>query len=281
MIRVSIIGTGQIGYDLLHKILKLDFIEFIAFVGRRNCTKDLPKNIIYSDKSIDYFILNPNICDVVFDCTDANSAIINYKVFSKQGIKVIDLTPSNIGEFYIPYISIPNASNNNMVTCGGQASIPFLHYINNKINNIIYVEVVTQINSESAGMATRINIDKYIHTTETAIKKFTNIPNCKVILNINPNINTIMQSTIYIKTNIDINKPEILLDDFNIFIERIKTYIENYEISVPILLSKNVLLTNIKITSGGDIISKNAGNLEIINCAAVNLLKNIYKNIYI
>lgn len=73
MIRVSIIGTGQIGYDLLYKLIKLDFVEIIAFVGKRQCTKKLPKNIVYSDKSINYFILNPYCCEVVFDCTDVYS----------------------------------------------------------------------------------------------------------------------------------------------------------------------------------------------------------------
>ncbi len=148
MIKIAIIGTGQIGFDLLHKILKLDFVEVVAFVGRRECSKKIPNNIKYSDKSINYFISNPNCCDVVFDCTDAYSAIINSKIFSEQGIKVIDLTPSNVGSFYIPNIKYLHleSSNINMVTCGGQASIPLLNYINNKLKNITYAEVVTQIN---------------------------------------------------------------------------------------------------------------------------------------
>ena len=88
----------------------------MAFVGRRECVKKIPDNITYSDKSIEYFILNPKCCDVVFDCTDAYSAIINYKIFFEQGIKVIDLTPSNIGESYIPYICCPNTNCPGLVT---------------------------------------------------------------------------------------------------------------------------------------------------------------------
>ena len=121
MLKVCILGTGQIGFDLLQKIMKLKFVEIVAFVGRRECTKTLPDKIFYSDKSIEYFISNPKICDVVFDCTDAYSASINSKVFLEQGIIVIDLTPSNIGEFYIPNINASVGLNVNMVTCGGQA----------------------------------------------------------------------------------------------------------------------------------------------------------------
>jgi acetaldehyde dehydrogenase len=278
MLKVAIIGTGQIGFDLLHKIQNLSFVEIVAFVGRRPSTKILPNNINYSDKSIDYFILNQKCCDVVFDCTDAYSAVINSKVFYEQNIKVIDLTPSNIGNFYIPTINLPTTSNINMVTCGGQVSIPLLNYINNKIkNNILYAEIVTQINSKSAGMATRINIDKYIETTENAIYQFIKIPKCKVILNVNPNINTTMQTTLFIKTNDDINISEFY--DIEDFANIIKDYIKNYKIEKPLFLNNKLLMFHITITSSGDVLSKYAGNLDIINCAAVHALKHIYNEI--
>lgn len=272
MIKVSIIGTGQIGYDLLFKILKLDFIEFIAFVGRRKNTKEIPNNIIYSDKSIEYFILNPKCCDVVFDCTDAYSAKINYKIFMEQGLKVIDLTPSNIGDYYIPNITIPLNQNINMVTCGGQVSIPILKYLYNKCAGITYVEIITQISSESAGMATRVNIDKYIETTENAIYKIVGIKNSKVILNINPGNNITMQTTIFIKlSTYDIDN----IDDFDSFVNIITKYIPNYNISKPTLLSSNILMININVLSSSNYISKYAGNLDIINCSAIHALKTI------
>ena len=275
MLKVAIIGTGQIGFDLLYKIKNLSFVEIVAFVGRRPSTKILPDNINYSDKSIDYFILNPKCCDVVFDCTDAYSAVINSTVFYEQNIKIIDLTPSNIGYFYIPTINLPTSSNINMVTCGGQASIPLLNYIKNKLNNdILYAEIVTQINSESAGMATRINIDKYIETTENAIYQLIKIPKCKVILNVNPNINTTMQTTIFIKTKND--TIDSTFDDIEDFTNIIKGYIKNYKIKPPLFLNNKLLMFHITITSSGHYLSKYAGNLDIINCAAVHALKHIY-----
>lgn len=276
MIKISIIGTGQIGYDLLHKIMKLDFVKIVAFVGRRAPTKKIPDSIKYSNESINFFISNPKCCDVVFDCTDAFSAKNNYKVFLEQGIQVIDLTPSNIGDFYIPNITEIKAKNINMITCGGQISIPIIKYFNEKLNNVTYVEVVTQINSESAGIATRINIDKYIETTELAILKFTNIENNKVILNINPHTN-IMQTTIFIKTSDNF----IDFIDFNKCIERIQEYAPNYTVSKPEKINENVLMINITMLGSNNIISISAGNLEIINCAAINALKKIHEQIQI
>jgi acetaldehyde dehydrogenase len=190
--KISIIGTGQIGTDLLYKMLKIDYIKVVAFVGRRKLElKKIPDSVFYSEDSIDFFISNPKCCDVVFDCTDAYSATLNYKVFHEQNIKVIDLTPSKIGKPYIPYITAINSPNINMVTCGGQTSIPLLKYFNEKLN-IEYVEIITQISSDSAGIATRINIDKYIETTESAIIELVGIQKCKVILNINPSIHRVL-----------------------------------------------------------------------------------------
>jgi acetaldehyde dehydrogenase (acetylating) len=274
MIKVSIIGSGQIGFDLLYKLIKLNFVRIVALVGRRPCSKPIPENIFYSPNSLNYFKDNPRCCDVVFDCTDAYCATENAKIFSEQNIIVIDMTPSKIGKLYIPYISSAVGDNFNMVTCGGQVSLPLINYINEKsLEAIEYVEVISQISAESAGMATRINIDKYIETTESAIRELIGIKNCKVILNVNPSKYTIMETTIYVKT------PICDLNNFPDFIHLIKTYIPNYEIkSPPIWLNENLLMIHVKVVGSGDYISKYAGNLDVINCAAIQLLTTITNN---
>lgn len=271
MINVCIIGTGNIGTDLLYKLLKLDHVNIVAFIGRRENTKILPSNVKYSDESIQFFIKNHKCCNMVFDCTDANSALINSKIFMDQGIKVIDLTPSNIGTMYIPYIT-PISDYMNMVTCGGQSSIPLINFIHKQCSDIKYIEVVTQISAESAGMATRINIDKYIETTENAIYNLTGLKNNKVILNVNPGKKVIMKTTIYIKT------PQFTINNLDLFVNNIKKYITNYNLSPPVWLNDNLLLLHIKIIGNGDYISEYAGNLDIINCAAICAL-NEYNNI--
>jgi len=280
--RVSIIGTGQIGKDLLCKISKLNFIKIVAFVGRRKLTKEeipeinLLDEIIISEKSIQFFIDNPNCCDVVFDCTDAYSAIINSKIFEEQQITIIDMTPSNLGKMYVPNITPINKKNLNMITCGAQSSIPILRYFKENLFNIEYIEVISQISSDSAGMATRINVDKYIETTESAISEIVGINNNKVILNLNPSKTAYMKNTIYIITNdnIDLNK----FENFDNYINSIKKYIPNYEVSKPKKFFNNILTININIKGSGNFIQENYGNLDIINCAAINALIELSKN---
>ena len=267
--KVAIIGTGNIGTDLLYKLLKNPKVHVVAFVGRRSQTKTVP--VPYSDKGIQFFVDNPGCCDIVFDCTDAFSARKHASIFAEQGINVIDLTPSKVGKICIPHVNchrITKEKNINMVTCGGQVSIPILYYMSKRMN-ITYAEVVTQISASSAGMATRENIDKYIETTESAIKALTTISSCKVILNINPLETTVMQTTLFVKGEITGT-----FDDFDSYIQKIKEYIPNYNINMsPTCISENVFMVSMNIVGTGDYLSKYAGNLDVINCAAMYILE--------
>ena len=283
-IKAAIIGTGNIGTDLLLKILKTDFIDIVAFIGRRldSAGMILAKkyNVATSDEGIQYFIKNPKCCDVVYDCTSAADAIEHAKVFREQNIKVVDLTPSKVGDMCVPDINselILEDNNINMITCGGQASLPMLHLLSKECSGLEYIEVVSQIASKSAGMATRINVDSYIHTTQKAITKFTGCSNNKVILNLNPADPCVdMQTTIYIKAK-KISF-ETLTDKVLEKILELKTYIPYYEIILPPTLNENgVLLMSIKVRGTGDYLPPYAGNLDIINCAAIKVTERLVK----
>ena len=281
MIRAGIIGTGNIGTDLLLKILKTNFITPVIFAGRRLDSDGMKiatqKNVQITDKGIQYFIDNPNYCDVVYDCTSAADAKLHAKVFADQGIKVIDLTPAKVGPLCVPSINsrvILDYDNVNMITCGGQASMPMLNLISKYCDKLDYIEVVSQIASKSAGMATRINVDSYIHTTEMAIKQFTKCENCKVILNLNPAEPCVdMQTTMFLKfQNIDF---EDLVEEIYKKIKELKTYIPHYELVLPPVINDDTLVLSIKVKGSGDYLPEYAGNLDIINCAAIEVTKNL------
>ena len=273
--RVAIIGTGNIGTDLMLKILRTPGVHLVAFVGRRASTKPVPPGVHYFDNGIDYFIEHPNSCDVVFDCTDALTASINATIFDHQNIRVIDMTPSKVGHMCVPNINcacLSDVKNVNMITCGGQVYIPMLHYLAS-LGPIAYAEVVTQISSQSAGMATRINVDKYIETTENAIARLVDIPLCKVILNINP-ANIAMQTTIIVKTE------TTTFPGFDQFVLKIKGYIPNYNVTKPPeVVLPVVVMVSIKVHSSGDYFSDYAGNLDVINCAAMEVMHKIHKEL--
>ena len=225
---------------------------------------------------IDYFIENCCVADVVYDCTNAIDAKQHAKVFEEQGVKVIDLTPAKVGDLCVPTINpeaIKTRGNVNMITCGGQASTPLLNVIS-KHCDLEYIEVVSQIASNSAGMATRLNIDNYIHTTELAISEFTGCKNCKVILNLNPAIPQVdMQTTLFIKAE-DIKFSSLNKDIYKT-IQRLKEYIPHYELVMPPTINNDVLVLSIKVKGTGDYLPEYAGNLDIINCAAIEISKNL------
>tara|TARA_X000001388_G_C2232849_1_gene123957 strand:- start:1641 stop:2492 length:852 start_codon:yes stop_codon:yes gene_type:complete len=280
MIKAGIIGTGNIGTDLLLKLINTDFIEPVIFAGRRMSSNGIKlaqeKGIPVTGKGIDYFIENCCVADIVYDCTNAIDAKQHAKVFKEQGVKVIDLTPAKVGDLCVPTINpeaIKTKGNVNMITCGGQASTPLLNVIS-KHCNLEYIEVVSQIASDSAGMATRLNIDNYIHTTERAITEFTGCNNCKVILNLNPAIPQVdMQTTLFIKAkNIKFSS---LNKDIYKTIKKLKEYIPHYELVMPPTINNDILVLSIRVKGTGDYLPEYAGNLDIINCAAIEISKNL------
>jgi acetaldehyde dehydrogenase len=285
-IKVAILGTGNIGADLMLKSLKTDFIDLVAFVGRRLDSDTMQiaktKGVLISDQGINYFINNPKCCDVVYDCTNALDAREHAKVFKEQGIKVIDLTPSKVGDMCVPDINadiILTDDNVNMITCGGQASMPMLHLISKHCSGLEYIEVVSQIASKSAGMATRLNVDNYITTTRKAITKFTGCKNNKVILNLNPAEPCVdMQTTIFIKTK-DINFNN-LTEKITEKIEELKTYIPYYGLVLPPTMNESgVVVLSIRVKGTGDYLPEYAGNLDIINCASIKITEKLSQRI--
>lgn len=281
MIKAGIIGTGNIGTDLLLKILKTDFIKPVIFSGRRMDSEGIQiaisRGVSVTDQGINYFIDNPNCCDIVYDCTSAADAKKHAEIFSQQGIKVVDLTPAKVGPLCVPSINpevMLESGNVNMITCGGQASMPMLNLISKYCEKLEYIEVVSQIASKSAGMATRINVDSYIHTTEMAIRKFTKCENCKVILNLNPAEPCVdMQTTMFLKfQNVNF---EALVEEIYKKIKELKTYIPYYELVLPPVINEDVLVLSIKVKGSGDYLPEYAGNLDIINCAAIEVTKKM------
>jgi acetaldehyde dehydrogenase (acetylating) len=278
---VAIIGTGNIGTDLLIKTLRSKSLEVIAFVGRRADSDGIQKAIRLgvntSIEGIEYFKKNPKP-KVVFDCTDAFTAKANDEVFGWLGVKVIDLTPAKIGPMCIPVLNgntIGQYNNVNMVTCGGQASIPLLNLISTCCSDLEYIEIVSQIASKSAGIATRVNIDQYIHTTEDAIRAFTACEKCKVILNLNPAEPCVnMQTTMFVKAGeIDFDKVQEKLNDR---IKMVRQYVPNYElVMMPIINEDGILILAVRVKGAGDYLPSYAGNLDIINCAAINVAERV------
>jgi len=285
-LKVGIIGTGNIGADLMIKIGRSQYLECTLFSGRNLSSKGMQKAISMgvpvSDKGIDAIINQPNCCDLVFDATSASSHFIHAPILKSLGKIVIDLTPAKIGLLTIPAVNLQEAlinDNLNMITCGGQATIPIAYAIGQIQPNIEYIELVSTIASKSAGPGTRANIDEYIETTEKALRHFSGCENVKVILNMNPaNPPIDMNTTIYIKTQFDnmMNIEKAVLE----MVEKIKTYVPGYNLAMGPIYNNGILILTIRVQGLGDYLPKYAGNLDIINSAAIAVAEEFSKNIH-
>lgn len=284
-LKAAIIGSGKIGTDLLLKILKTNFIEPVVFIGRRFDSEGIQlavkKNIQISTQGIAYLQKNPQDCDIAFDCSNATSAREHAVILKQLGIKVIDLTPAKVGGMCIPCINgnlLSKTDNVNMVTCGGQSSIPMFQLIATHSQNLKYLEMVSIVASEGVGMATRENVDEYIQTTEQAIAYFTSVPQTKVMLNVNPATPCIdMQTTLFAKAKSFSLKP--LQQAIDTRMKQMHRYLPYYELTIPPIWKNGALMMNIKIRGAGDYLPKYAGNLDIINCSAIEISKNYYNNL--
>ena len=283
-LKVCILGTGNIGTDLLIKILRSEYIECSLFAGRnlnsKGMSKALSLGVPLSDKGIDAIIAEPNCCDLVFDATSALSHREHAPILEELGKIVIDMTPAKVGSFSIPSVNLKTSiqsKNLNMITCGGQASIPMAYAISQVLENISYIEVVSTISSKSAGPGTRINIDEYIETTQKALIEFSMCSNVKTIINLNPALPSIdMHTTIYVQTDSpNMNKVK---DSVFQMLDKIKSYVPGYDIRVGPEYDNGIIVLTIRVRGMGDYLPKYAGNLDIINCAAIAVAEEFAKN---
>ena len=272
---IAILGTGNIGTDLLVKVLRSHFLECVLFAGRNLSSHGMAKashlGVPVSATGIKGIIEKANEIAIVFDATNAVDHIQHASILKTFDIKIVDLTPSKIGRMCLPAVNLDECleeQNVNMVTCGGQSSIPLAHAIAEANPGLEYVETVSTIASRSAGPATRLNLDEYLLTTESALKFFTSCPDSKAILNLNPAKPCVhMQTTVMAKIlKPDISKTRVKINET---VKQISAYVPGYRLVLEPFLEDNRLITMVRVDGLGDHLPKYAGNLDIINCAAI------------
>ncbi len=282
-LKVAILGSGNIGTDLLIKIMRSPYLTCSLFIGRHLNSPGMNKasslGVKISDLSIEAIEHDPDCCHLVFDATSALSHKKHWPILKKLNKKVIDMTPSGIGEMCVPALNIEhcvNYNNVNMITCGGQSSIPLAWVIGKTQSNVEYIEVVSTIASRSAGPATRINLDEYIETTEKGIEKFSGCNKVKAILTISPAQPPIdMQTTIFAK----IETPDMtkLQEEVTNMVRKIQTYVPGYQLVIPPVRESERIVMMVKVQGLGDYLPKYAGNMDIINCAAIAMAEEYSK----
>lgn len=274
-LKVGIIGSGNIGCDLLVKIQRSEYLECSLLMGRNLDSKGMQfaqsKGVKITDKSIDALVKNPELCDIVFDATTASSHKIHAPILKKMNKFTLDLTPSLIGKMCIPTINgeeCLNESNINMVTCGGQATVPIAKVISDIHPDVEYFEIVASIASKSAGKGTRDNIDEFTQTTKDALMKFTGAKSARALIIVNPAEPPIlMNNTIYAT----LKNPKIdeLTQKIKETEKKLKKYVPGYSVKLGPIYENGVLTVMIQVIGLGDYLPEYSGNLDIITCSSV------------
>lgn len=274
-LRVGILGTGNIGTDLLLKVLRSPLLECTLFVGRNADSVGIRKaaslGVPVSDQRIDAIAEDPDRFDLIFDATSAPDAVVHWEVLQALGLPVIDLTPAKLGKLCIPALNLEECAdepNLCMVTCGGQAAVPLADCVVRTQPHVEYVEIVSTSASRSVGPATRINIDEYLATTEAAVGRFCGVARRKTILIVNPSNPPIkMQNTVFAKADeVDLPALRAAVEEM---VARIQRYVPGYRLVVPPLHENGRIAMTVQISGAGDYLPEYAGNLDIITCAAV------------
>ena len=280
---VAILGTGNIGTDLLMKVLRSRSLNCTLFSGRNLASPGMTTasrlGVSVSVNGLAGILEAKDKVELVFDATSAEDHVKHSSLLAARNITCVDLTPAKIGHMCIPAVNLDEClghSNVNMITCGGQAAIPIACAITKANPSVEYIETVSSIASRSAGPATRINIDEYLATTENGLTTFTGCERTKAILILNPAQPCVhMQTTVMAKIgvpNIERTRKEV-----DAMVTKIQNYVPGYQLLLEPTIENGRLVCMIRVDGQGDYLPRYAGNLDIINCAAIAFAEAVAK----
>jgi acetaldehyde dehydrogenase (acetylating) len=282
-LKAGIIGSGNIGTDLMYKIERSQYLEMSVMIGIDPDSDGLKraKNRGYTvvDNGIEGFLKIPEQADILFDATTARAHHKHHEVLTKLKKKIVDLTPAAIGPFVVPPVNLKeelDAPNVNMVTCGGQATIPIVHAIH-RVVPVEYAEIVATVASKSAGPGTRANIDEFTRTTARAIEKIGGAKKGKAIIILNPaEPPIIMRDTIHALVE-ESGKEEEIIQSIKRIVNEVQTYVPGYRLrNEPIFDGKKVTVF-IEVEGAGDYFPPYSGNLDIMTASAVKVGEELAK----
>ena len=277
-INCAMIGSGNIGTDLMAKLQRSENLNPVWMVGIDENSDGLLKakeaGLKVTHEGVDGLIshLEEDNIQIAFDATSAYVHGENNRKLQEKGVLVIDLTPAAIGPFCVPPVNLKEhvgeqEMNVNMVTCGGQATIPMVAAVS-QVQTVEYGEIVATVASKSAGPGTRKNIDEFTRTTASAIEQIGGAKKGKAIIILNPaEPPLIMRDTIHCLTESTPDQ-DAITESVHSMIKEVQKYVPGYKLKNGPIFDGNRVSIFLEVEGLGDYLPKYAGNLDIMTAAA-------------
>ncbi|HEY8343099.1 MAG TPA: acetaldehyde dehydrogenase (acetylating) [Calditerricola sp.] len=285
-VKVGILGSGNIGTDLMYKILRSPSLELALVAGIDPQSDGLARarslGIRTSTESIDAILADEEI-QIVFDATSAKAHLRHAPLLKEAGKIAIDLTPASVGEPVVPVVNL-NADlppdNISLITCGAQATVPMVYAVS-RVAEVDYAEIVATVASKSAGPGTRANIDEFTQATARSLERVGGAKRGKALIILNPAEPPIMMTnTVYTLVREGTEEAEIVRS-VNEMVAEVQRYVPGYRLKVPPLVEPSptgegkLVTLMIEVEGAGDYLPKYAGNLDIITSAAVRVAEKV------
>ena len=298
----AIIGSGNIGTDLMLKIINTSkSLNLTGVIGIDPESEGLAMaksmNVSISSSGLQGFMEMPEYANtkIFFDATSAGAHQMHHDLIAKDGKQMIDLTPAAIGPYCVPVVNLSEhlqAQNVNMVTCGGQATIPMVAAVN-QVSNVRYAEIVASVSSKSAGPGTRANIDEFTQTTALGLEKVGGADKAKAIIVLNPaEPPLLMRNTVFALC--DPIDQKLVKESVELMVSKVQAYVPGYRLKQEVQferfgsnnpcaipgygefegLKASIFL---EVEGAGHYLPKYAGNLDIMTSAAMGTAEELIK----
>ncbi|MFC3892930.1 acetaldehyde dehydrogenase (acetylating) [Lentzea rhizosphaerae] len=279
--KAAIVGSGNIGTDLLYKLLRSEVLEPRWMVGIDPASEGLQRaaslGLEVSVDGAEWLLRQDELPDIVFEATSAAVHRVNAPRYAEAGIRAIDLTPAAVGPYVVPPVNLgehQDAPNINLITCGGQATIPMVHAVS-RVVPVSYAEIVASVASVSAGPGTRANIDEFTRTTSKGIEAIGGAERGKAIIVLNPaDPPMIMRDTIFCAVPQDADS-DAITDSIARMEADIRSYVPGFRLLREPQYDAGRVAIFVEIEGAGDFLPPYAGNLDIMTAAATKVGEEI------
>ncbi|HLM65202.1 MAG TPA: acetaldehyde dehydrogenase (acetylating) [Acidimicrobiales bacterium] len=284
----AIVGSGNIGTDLMFKLLRSPSLELRYMIGVDPGSEGLAlarqHGVEASREGVDWLLDRAERPEIVFEATSAHVHAGNAARYADAGIRAVDLTPAALGPYVIPPVNLTehlDAPNVNMVTCGGQATIPMVHAVA-RVVPVPYAEIVATVSSRSAGPGTRTNIDEFTRTTSSAVEVLGGAERGKAIIILNPaDPPLIMRDTIFCALPDDADQAAVETS-IDRMIDEVQSYVPGYRLTqrpqfdqAPSTGGWARVAIFVEVEGAGDYLPPYSGNLDIMTAAATKVGEEI------